>query len=85
VAVNLDAYATGVSHSVELYSDTGSDGTATNFNVDDVALCATAPASVSLVALDAAAAPAPAWPFAVAGVVALGIVLGAYGLSRRSR
>lgn len=85
VAVNLDAYANGASHSVQLYSATGADGLTTNFSVDDVALCGTAPASVSLVALDAAAAPAPAWPFAVAGVAAFGIVLGAYGLSRRTR
>jgi len=84
ITIRLDAYANGSPHKVEFYSVSASTGLITNFHIDDAAVCATTPTSVSLVALDAAAAPAPAWPFAIAGVVALGIVLGAYRLIRRT-
>ena len=85
VTVPINTYANGAAHTLQLYSDTAQAGTHVSFFVDDVNLCATNPTSVSLVALDAAAAPAPVWPFAVAGVVAFGAVFGAYRLVRRTR
>lgn len=85
ILVPLNAYANGAAHNVKFYSETGTAGDVTNFHVDDAAICSNAPTNVSLVSLDTAAAPAPILPLAVAGIVALGAVLGARRLIRRTR
>jgi hypothetical protein len=85
VELNVDAYANGQPHVVQFYSDSATQGTVSNFNLDDVTLCATAPTSVSLTAIDAAPAENYAWLPATLAAAVLALCAGAWALRQRAR